>query len=514
MTSTLERAALDTGTDGARTSAEAWLLAHAPVLLAGLVVAMRLPSVAAAPGADEAGFLMVARQWHSGGTSLYGSYWVDRPPLLISMFRLAAQLGGLVPLRVIGSVAAALVVLGAARVAGQVVAARGSGPTASARAATWAAVVAAALCLSPLMGSTEVNGELLAAPFVVWGLSALLAALRPHASLTTRALHAVAAGAAAACAVLVKQNFVDVAVFAATALLVALARRELTPGQAARIGAGFAAGAAGCVTVVAGWTLLHGTSLSGVYDAMYPFRLQAAKAIAASGNPAPAARLGGMLLRLVLTTVPVLVAIAARALGTRRIRDTAVWALVAMLVFDVASIYLGGNYWSHYLVQLIVPTAVIGGLVAGSRQPGSRLAVAAVVVSSVLGWSFGMPSGASEGSTVGHAVAAAAQPGDTIITIYGHSDVSETSGLASPYPYLWSLPLKVRDPHEHLLDQTLAGTDAPTWLVVWSGVRSSGVDATATQRLVDDHYRPVSVLNGHTVYLHDGVARAAPAPTH
>src|SRR5262245_49190866 len=43
---------------------------------------------------DEGGFLMVADQWDDGGSSLYGGQWVDRPPLLLLVFKLAALWGG------------------------------------------------------------------------------------------------------------------------------------------------------------------------------------------------------------------------------------------------------------------------------------------------------------------------------------------------------------------------------------------------------------------------------------
>ena len=42
---------------------------------------------------DEGGYLLVARQWHSGGEFLYGDYFVDRPPLLLLVFRAAALTG-------------------------------------------------------------------------------------------------------------------------------------------------------------------------------------------------------------------------------------------------------------------------------------------------------------------------------------------------------------------------------------------------------------------------------------
>ena len=117
----------------------------------------------------EAGFLLVGQQWRPGGTALYGSYWVDRPPLLVTLFRLASDLGGEVPLRLMGCLATAIVVLGCAHVARTI---------AGHRAAAWAAAMAAGLCVSPLMGGLAVNGELLAAPFVVAGLAAMLTAVR------------------------------------------------------------------------------------------------------------------------------------------------------------------------------------------------------------------------------------------------------------------------------------------------------------------------------------------------
>ena len=41
-----------------------------------------MPFLARPLSPDEGGFLLVASQWEPG-TSLYGHYWVDRPPLLM-----------------------------------------------------------------------------------------------------------------------------------------------------------------------------------------------------------------------------------------------------------------------------------------------------------------------------------------------------------------------------------------------------------------------------------------------
>jgi hypothetical protein len=151
-------------------------------LIAAASVMMRLPGLGHALRPDEAGFLAVAQQWHAGGSSLYGSYWVDRPPLLISIFGVAAQLGGSVPPRLIGCVAVACVVVGVAHVARWM---------ARDRAAAWWARLASLACE-------------------------------------------------------------------------------------------FLADAAVLVVVMPAWTLAHGTSLSGVYFAMYPFRVAAGHVLAGS----------------------------------------------------------------------------------------------------------------------------------------------------------------------------------------------------------------------------------------
>ena len=69
-----------------------------------------LPFINRPAGPDESGFLLVASQWRPGH-SLYGNYWVDRPPLLLLIFDLASHLGGVVGLRLIGLIGVVVTVL-------------------------------------------------------------------------------------------------------------------------------------------------------------------------------------------------------------------------------------------------------------------------------------------------------------------------------------------------------------------------------------------------------------------
>ena len=58
-----------------------------------LVVVLRLGYLVGPLFSDEAGYLLVAQDWHAGGPNLYGHYFVDRPPLLMALYRVAVLTG-------------------------------------------------------------------------------------------------------------------------------------------------------------------------------------------------------------------------------------------------------------------------------------------------------------------------------------------------------------------------------------------------------------------------------------
>ena len=86
--------------------------------------------------------------------------------------------------------------------------------------------LAAGLCVSPLMGGLEVNGELLAAPFVVAGTAGRARRRSTSGAKAAPRWRPALAGAATVAALLVKQNMADVGVFAAVLLLRRLAPRR------------------------------------------------------------------------------------------------------------------------------------------------------------------------------------------------------------------------------------------------------------------------------------------------
>jgi hypothetical protein len=86
--------------------------------------------------------------------------------------------------------------------------------------------------------------------------------------------------------------------------------------------------------------------------------------------------------------------------------------------------------------------------------------------------------------------------------------------MASPYPHLWSLPMRTLDPEQDRLRATLAGPEAPTWIVQVNGLNSWDIDERSRLRdLVERRYRVVAEICGSPVWLKRGVSRPlAPPP--
>ncbi|MGA8987390.1 hypothetical protein [Aeromicrobium sp.] len=464
-------------------------------------VLARLPFLGRAASPDEGGFLLVGAQWSGAGHSLYGDYWVDRPPLLITIFRAASSLGGLTALRLIGCVAVALVVVGVARVAGLI---------GGQDAARWAAMAAAALCLSPWLGGYEVNGELLAAPVILAAIVLAIGAVRATRDRPAM-LAAIAAGACAAAAMLIKQNLADAAVFSAVAFTLAWWWGHITSRRFGVIAVGGVLGALAAVLVLAGWTVLHGSSLTGVVEAMYPFRIRAGQVQASGGRQHSTARLIGLVGVVLSSGLALLILRVVGDVVTRRLRDPLWWAVVATTVFAGASVLLGGNYWHHYLVELVAPVSIAVGVIAARRGRLVQALIAYTVLAAAAGWVFSVavPQN-SDAQTVGRAISTASRPGDSIVNVWGHADLAFASGLPSPYAHLWSLPVKTLDPQLNQLDAVLAGPSAPTWFVTGPHLRSWGLDTARTAEILSGDYHRLGSACGHVIYLRDGVERPAP----
>ena len=501
--STIEQPRTPPSRRGRGSSASVVWAAAAGVFLVRLAFAWR------PLGLDESGYLTIAQQW-SRGSSLYGDLWVDRPPMLIILYQAAAALGGAVPLRLIGCLAASVTVLAVARAASTL---------SGARAGRASALLAAAFLASPLTGSAEVNGELLAAPFVAVGLAAVIEAATTVSWRRVVAASAVA-GAAGVTAVLIKQNMVDVFVFAGCLGVLAWRGRDVATWKLRRMLAALVLGAAVVVLLTAAWTVSRGTSLVGVWNAVFTFRVEASGVLAASAGSAMYHRLFGLLVAGVLSGIGVLAGLLlSAARSSRRVGEPGVlgWpssqallSLAVLTAYVVLSMAMGGVYSIHYLVQLVVPVSVGAGVVLAGRPRLVTKMLAAVTASALLAVVLQPLTSPGDGATVGAALGRVSQPGDSVVTVWGHAEVQRSSGLSTPYPYLWSVPAKVLDPHTTRLTATLDGPDAPTWFVVWSQVNSPAVDARSLQAALRNGYHQVADLCGHRVYLRDGTDRATP----
>lgn len=453
---------------------------------------------------DEGGFLMVARQWHGPGVGLYTDQWVDRPPLLLIVFKLGVWLGGeRVVVRLI-ALLCGLVTIVAAYAAGRII----NGST-GAVVAAWVATFASS---SFAFHGFALTGEAIAGAFVMASCALLLQATYGDGTAARRGSLAVAAGALAMLAFLSKQNFLDAAVFA-FALLVVRAHRTW------RLMVAYAVGVALPLLATLGWALSSdGPGLNRLYVALFRFRQRSLTVIEDASLGAPLERLRWLLVLFVVSGLALLawqtVSGAIRTDGRRSLRV----ALVVMLVYVGFSIAAGASWWTHYLLQLAAVLAMGTALATGLTRPAWRrfgpatyVAVAAVYASvhGVVAMAQGdIP--AQQDQKVADFLQEASEPGDSVVLAYGSPSVIEESGLSTPYRYAWSLPVRTRDPELTLLVATLDGPDAPTWLVEVGDFDWWDLDNSAFARVRAEHYGKVAEVCGHAVYLHLDAERSLP----
>lgn len=469
------------------------------LLVIGLLVIVRLLFLGQPAGRDEAGFLLVGAGWDHG-TSLYGAFWVDRPPLLIWIMELA---GSLSTLRLWGLGASVLMVLGVARTAHL---------AAGDRAARWAASAAALFSAASWFGVVRTNGEMLASAFVAWGFAfTAQALLRPG---NRPWLWASWGGVLGACALLVKQTVADTLVFA---LVLGMAVGWQQPKKRPAMVRAMAAGAAGTLAALGvglAAAATRGTYPVDLFDALVTFRAAAGEVIRASASSATTDRLlvllatwavGGLAVIAVLTTW-----------HTLRRREPVLIATWSVLVVVSAAALLGGSYWAHYLLQLVPASALAVGLLADHVAPRLRGTLTGLVIVATtcnLLWTFvSPPDDGVQAQVVGRWLKASAVPDDTVVVAYGQPNVLAAARMTSPYPYLWSLPVRTLDPDLTTMSSVLDGDSRPTWFVDWSGIDSWGINPAALHAVLDRRYREVADVCGRTVWLERSRPRSLAVP--
>jgi hypothetical protein len=473
---------------------------------AGGTAAAWLPFLHAALSSDESGFLLLAQRW-SAGSSLYGNYWVDRPPLLLWLFSVAGHVGS-TGVMAAGVTAPGVKLLGAAA-SGAAVILTGVLTNLVAPNARWsrraAIVLAAALLSSPLFGMPKTDGEVLAVPFVLLGLVCLLPAL--HRSWGRRAvLLAIVAGAAAMGAALVKQNVIDVFVFAV--VLVVLSRGRVPRLRSRLVGFGGGAGTVLALAVAGAWA--QGTAPAGLWDAIVVFRVQASRVIGSSASEATPARMTGLIEAFVASGAALVLIVSAAVVLTRLLRSrrratrgvadlsmaprpAVTWPVLAMVIWELCGVALGGSFWLHYLTGLVPGLVMMVAIARPGRWPKQALtlAIAYSAAASLAAWVhyMGTPASGSSDAQVISYLRVHAHASDGVVVGFGHPDIVAGSGRQSPYEDLWSLPVRVRDPRLEELQRVMAGPSDPRWIVVaGDSLDTWGLEATEAQNYLERHY--------------------------
>ena len=177
-----------------------------------------------------------------------------------------------------------------------------------------------------------------------------------------------------------------------------------------------------------------------------------------------------------------------------------------VLAWELVGAASGGSYWLHYLVATVPGLVLVVATLARHRPRRLRWMSVVLTYAAVMGIlaiaalaAGGL--GPSSSGDVERYLAAHARPGDTGAVAFGMPSILEAAHLDSPYPDLWSLEVRVRDPRLVEFTHVLAGPAPPTWVVVdGTSLATWGVDPTAAQPVLDREYHLVHTAGDWHVY--------------
>lgn len=457
---------------------------------------------------DEAGYLMVARDWSPAPDALLHPYFVDRPPSLLLLFRVSDAIGGPYFLRFVAALGCGIAVLLAATFVREAARSLPGAypPPELGRTVAWTAVLTAALLVTGQIDPVSAKGELLGVPLVLGSAVLALRALR------TRSLWlAGGAGLVAMSAVGLKQSLLGGLVFGAVLLIVAMATRRIDVRTGLALGAAAAAGAAVPVLTTVVGTLAVGSDLASLEYAVLGFRSDAAQVLLDEPTSSSRHRMVELMI-IFATTGMALVTLwcLVRAPTSLRRLPAPVAASFATLAVDLVAVGVSGSFWKPYLFALVpslTTTWACTQVAAGSQRWPPRigaLVVTLCVASSLLSlpavwsaWAAGEPP---RQYILGREIGRVSGPDDTLVVYGGRADLQWASGLDSPYEHLWSLPMRTLDPDLAELDALLAGPDAPTWLVAATSLNAWNGLGNHLRGTIDRNYTLVGTYCGMTVW--------------
>jgi hypothetical protein len=280
----------------------------------------------------------------------------------------------------------------------------------------------------------------------------------------------------------------------------------------------FAVGSLVTLVAIIGSAMLRGSSLSGLWEAIVAFRFHASALIGTYISETRAERIGILLAAFAISGAAAALAVTVpMVLGEEgrkrpRIGVLAVPA-VAMVIWELAGVAFGGSYWLHYLTGL-VPGVVLLVILAGSLERRRKLLTAGVILGTVANagvWAYRVndPPHTGEDARVGAYLRQHSSPGDSLLVGFGHSNVYVDAEMRGPYPYMWSLPNRVRDPELRLAERVLSGPNAPDWVTMHDQTVIFWAEAgRETRHLVKENYVRHGRIGGWHVWERQPVAGA------
>lgn len=454
-----------------------------------LALALRAPYLSIPLGRDEGGLSYMAQHWLEGGGQLYGPYWVDRPPLMFLLFKLAV-LGGQAGVRALGAVFAVALVIGIAQIARVVEGSR----------ASWIAGLLAALMVSSVsIGSIFTPGEILA---VVPSTFSVLCLMLAHRSRQTKFI--VLAGLLAVAAALIKQSFLDAGLAGVVFIAVSA---TLDPDVRRRWPLAYVAGAAIPLVPVLIWLVTAHRTIGTFAYTMFGFRLQLLHTLAGSDIPLHV-RLENLEEPVWESGLVVPLVVTLGGLWALRKDRVLLVTFIAWLAAAIVGVLGGGSYFAHYLIGLIPVSCVATAVVLARAALPIRLVVlAAVLVLALPTAREGVQYVSSHKLRhsevdVARYVREHARPGDTDYVMYARPNVVYYAGLRHPYPYMWSLIVRAKPGAREALQRHLGSSRRPTWLVEWQDVGDWELDPDGrTQGLIARGYRLAAIVCGIRIYL-------------
>lgn len=460
-----------------------------------LCVALRLPFINVPLNIDEGGDSFVARAWGSTQGSLYGGSWLDRPPLLVVLYKIGA-LGGDLGVRLLGMAAAILLVAGTMLIANNI---------SGLRAARITGLIMAIMSSSVVLGAVFTSNEILATVPVTYSILALL-----HARESDRARWWLfQAGFLASCALLIKQSFADVLVAGAVFLFVSWAVRDRSRFTFAWI-PWWIAGVATPLIATLAWFHFYSVGIRQFLYAVIGFRIDS---LADQATSAPSASY--MFIHLGL---PIIIASgcliplpwAVSGLLKRRTDPQVSLTLATWLVVGILGIAGGGNYFPHYFIQPLAALAVLSGCaIAASRRRYLGAATAGMFViiaiaNIVVGVSLVKVDPPQQRTlAVSKYLRANAHPDDSLYVMYARANLLYYTDMKSPYPYAWHMMVRAVPKAQTDLRALLKSpSKRPTWIVVWQGPTDFGLDKSGqTRQLIQDHYVQTDQICGKAILI-------------